>query len=318
MSSEDAGELLRRHQLRVTPQRRAMLEAFRGRRDEHLSAEEVMSRASRVVPDIGRGTVYAALAELAEVGLLASVGDSEPIRYECNLEPHDHLRCRQCLRLFDVDLGGAQLRLRRLDGYTVETLTVHAEGVCADCHDYQRGLSDGARSVLGERTVSDGTLAALTCSTISSPVGEMAVAASTEGIVRLAFDDHADFSPIAGRARSRRGPTAARDRLRVLDGSLRSYFAGSPARLTDVVDWRHTTEAGRRLFPAAQEIPYSEHGSYERLSGDVSAYEIGRVMGSNPWPVIIPCHRVSCGSLRPTEWVGGGSRLSRLHELEAG
>src|ERR1700759_2799561 len=112
MSSADLAELLRRHRLRVTPQRRAILHAFRGTPDEHLSAEEVLSRASRAVPEIGRGTAYATLAELAELGLLGAGGHPEPVRYETNVEPHDHFRCRLCLRLFDVDLRGRDLEDR--------------------------------------------------------------------------------------------------------------------------------------------------------------------------------------------------------------
>src|SRR6202000_1829465 len=129
MTSDDVAGLLRRHQLRVTPQRRAILHAFRGTPDEHLSAEEVLSRASQAVPEIGRGTVYATLAEFAELGVLGAVGNPEPIRYETNVAPHDHFRCRLCLRLFDVALGDRETRHRPLEGYTIESIAVQAEGV---------------------------------------------------------------------------------------------------------------------------------------------------------------------------------------------
>ena len=101
----DAGELLRARGLRVTPQRRAILGAFSHGADEHLSADEIHARAAAVVPELGRGTVYAALAELTELGLLAARGSPEPVRYETNTEPHQHFRCRLCLRLFDVALA---------------------------------------------------------------------------------------------------------------------------------------------------------------------------------------------------------------------
>jgi O6-methylguanine-DNA--protein-cysteine methyltransferase len=39
-------------------------------------------------------------------------------------------------------------------------------------------------------------------------------------------------------------------------------------------------------------------------------------MGSNPIPMLLPCHRVSRGSERPEVWVGGGERLQLLRELE--
>jgi Fe2+ or Zn2+ uptake regulation protein len=54
------------------PQRRAILGAFQGDRAEHLSADEVYPRAAESLPELSRGTVYATLAELSELGLLPS------------------------------------------------------------------------------------------------------------------------------------------------------------------------------------------------------------------------------------------------------
>jgi O6-methylguanine-DNA--protein-cysteine methyltransferase len=39
-------------------------------------------------------------------------------------------------------------------------------------------------------------------------------------------------------------------------------------------------------------------------------------MGKNPLPLLIPCHRVSCGPSRPDIYVGGPERLHFLHRLE--
>src|SRR5579875_2839603 len=191
MVHDDPGGLLRRHNLRSTPQRRAILAAFRGTATEHLSAEEVLARAARSVPDIGRGTVYATLAELAEVGLLAAVGSSDPVRYETNLAPHDHFHCRLCLRMFDVELGGASLTHCPLDGFTVESVAVRAEGVCSPCGEYLHGLNDGAAGVLDRPMLVADRVGSLACATMESPVGTLGLAASPSGIVRMAFADHA-------------------------------------------------------------------------------------------------------------------------------
>src|SRR5512132_4416217 len=100
-TASDVGHLLRELGLRSTPQRRAILLAFERGPAAHLSADEVHARASRELPDLGRGTVYATLAEFTELGLLAAFGTPDPVRYETNTAPHDHFRCRLCLRLFD-------------------------------------------------------------------------------------------------------------------------------------------------------------------------------------------------------------------------
>ena len=113
----DPAEALRARGLRVTPQRRAILGAFSDRPEEHLSADEIHARAAAVVPEIGRGTVYATLAELTELGLLAAFGAAEPVRYETNTADHAHFRCRLCLRLFDVDLAPPRAASLERQGY---------------------------------------------------------------------------------------------------------------------------------------------------------------------------------------------------------
>src|ERR1700749_5071782 len=141
----DHSDLLRRHSLRVTPQRRAILGAFAGGTAEHLSAEEVHSRALREVPELGRGTVYATLAELAELGVLGSVGTAEPVRYEINADPHDHFRCRLCMRLFNISVRQPSTAAITREGFVVERVIVVADGICAECGLYEKGLEDGAR-----------------------------------------------------------------------------------------------------------------------------------------------------------------------------
>jgi Fe2+ or Zn2+ uptake regulation protein/O6-methylguanine-DNA--protein-cysteine methyltransferase len=317
VSANDIADLLRQHHLRVTPQRRAILQAFRGAADEHLSADEVISRASVAVPEIGRGTVYATLAEFAELGVLGSVGNPEPIRYETNIAPHDHFRCRLCLRLFDVELGGRETHPPP-GGYTIESVAVLAEGVCADCHGYVRGLRDGAVEITSTELMTADMLDGLACSRIRSPVGELGVVASTTGIVHLAFEDHADFENVTERARSRRGPATARSRVNACLETLEGYFTGSRAPVLDAIDWRLLSDAKARALTAVRQIAYDQLSSYNRLASGLDAYAIGHLMGANPVPLLVPCHRVSRGSDRPEIYVGGLANLHTLHALEAG
>ena len=316
MKHGDAAAILRRHGLRSTPQRRAILDAFRGTHDEHLSAEEVLGRASIAVPDLGRGTVYATLAELSEVGVLGSVGSSEPVRYETNLAAHDHFRCRLCLRLFDIDLGGAALTRRPLSGFVIETVAVRAEGTCSECHEYLDGFEEGAREVLAAPLLSSGTLEELTCLRVDSPVGPLGLVASGEGVVSVADEDHAADYALMVRARSRRGSTGARTRCRGLQATFERYFEGDREPPVDVVDWRLPGEMNTGTLRAVQRIPFAGSLSYERLGGELSPRDCGRLMGGNPVALLIPCHRVSRGSERLEAYVGGAERLRVLRELE--
>ncbi|MFZ1992804.1 MAG: transcriptional repressor [Solirubrobacteraceae bacterium] len=318
MISDGIAGLLRRHRLRVTPQRRAILNAFRATAGEHLSAEEVLSRASQAVPEIGRGTVYATLAELAELGLLGSVGNAEPVRYETNVEPHDHFRCRLCLRLFDVELGGSDLETRPLPGYSIDAVAVHAEGICAQCHDYERGVIDGALRITEHPTIGEETLEEISCVRVESPVGDLALGASSEGVVRVAFEDHADFERLSARAKARRGSVAGRVRVTALNTAFTGYFGGGGDALADLVDWRLLADDAAELLRSVQSIPYAEPRSYDRIMAGTSPYYSGVVVGANPMPLLIPCHRVSRGINRVEAYVGGLERLRFVQELESG
>jgi Fe2+ or Zn2+ uptake regulation protein/O6-methylguanine-DNA--protein-cysteine methyltransferase len=316
MVQDEAGDLLRRNNLRSTPQRRAILAAFRGTSTEHLSAEEVLARAASAVPDIGRGTVYATLAELAELGLLAAVGSSDPVRYETNLAPHDHFHCRLCMRLFDVELGGGSLRRRPLEGFRIDRVAVRAEGICSACGDYLRGLDDGAAGILARPTLVDERISALACASVDSPIGKIGMAASASGIVRVAFADHADAEAIKTRSRTRRGPGAARERLRAAATTLEGYFDGDRTPSADLLEHlsdQHSDE----LLDAVRRIPYADSLSYELLGDFLTPYESGLLLGGNPVALLVPCHRVSRGTERVEAYVGGGERLRFLRDLEA-
>ena len=316
--SSDPGDLLRQHGLRVTPQRRAILRAFRTACDEHLSADEVLGRASAEVPDIGRGTVYATLAEWTELGLLLSVGQPEPVRYELNTDgPHDHFRCRLCLRLIDIHLDTSTLLDSPLRGHRVESVAVRAEGICSDCQDYRKGLNDGVTMIHASPPPSVDELGGLACRRHDSPVGTLGLVASATGITRIAFDDHPDFPAIDARARTARGPRSGHARIDRLIQTLDNYFAGSREPPQDAADLSHRPQPSVAALEATRDIPYGHPRSYHQLGTEIPAYESGLAMGSNPVPLLYPCHRVTCGEERPDAYVGGPERLHILQQLEA-
>jgi Fe2+ or Zn2+ uptake regulation protein len=130
-------QLLRAHGLRATAQRRAIYSVFADAAsvdssNAHLSAEEVFDQARLQLPELSRATVYNALGELAEVGLLGLVEGPGPRRYDANVMPHHHFRCHDCHELHDVELNHVEVTLRER-GYRVESSHVLLEGICPGC-----------------------------------------------------------------------------------------------------------------------------------------------------------------------------------------
>jgi len=132
LSDVALAQLLRAHGLRATAQRRAIYGLFAGTANGHLSAEEVFQRARAQLPELSRATVYNALGELAEAGLLGVVEGPGPRQFDANVSPHHHFRCRRCSVLHDIEPARIELRLRE-PGFEVERAHVLLEGLCPTC-----------------------------------------------------------------------------------------------------------------------------------------------------------------------------------------
>ena len=91
------------HNLKITKQRRAVLEAFLGIED-HISAEDLYKIVSAKEPKIGLATVYRTLSLLTESGLAAELDFGEgQKRYEHKYlhSHHDHMICTQCGKIIE-------------------------------------------------------------------------------------------------------------------------------------------------------------------------------------------------------------------------
>lgn len=311
-TEREAGELLRARGLRSTPQRRAILGVFEGGRTEHLSADEVYALAVRTVPELSRGTVYATLAEFTEAGLLASFGRPEPVRYETNTGQHDHFLCRICLRTFDLAINPRARETVKQRGFRIERIEIRAEGVCEECADYERGLKAGAREITRSAAEAQPGIAT---AEMESPLGPLLLSATAEGIVRVAFPEHADAEQLRSRT-TRRGSPEARRQLREGVTQLEGYFAGTLRIPVPKIDWGAIDPGAIPALKATLEIPYGEQRSYADLGVPDPPREIGHVMGANPIPIITPCHRVIRGIETPNTYVGGSQRRQWLNEHE--
>ncbi len=310
-------QVLREHGLRSTVQRRVILGVLHDAVGEHLSADEVHARALASLPTLARGTVYATLVEMAELGALGAVGVPEPVRYEANIHPHGHFRCRLCSRLFDLD--GETIELGELGaGFSVETVTARAEGECADCTEYRAGLLSGVAAIAGSEAppwIGPLQQAGLACTRASGPLGEIVLAATPTGLVRLAFEGHSDYEELRDRSSRSGGARAARAHLSRAKDALARLLAGESEAIECEIDLDVLGAANGALSPT-QSIPWDSHRSYLELDLAMDAREIGLWMGANPMPIVFPCHRVSRGKEVPTDFVAGTVRRHWLEGFE--
>jgi Fur family ferric uptake transcriptional regulator len=128
--------LLRRHGVRVTAQRLAVLRAASDR--PHSKADDIYDFVRTEIGAISRQAVYDALAALTDKGLLRRIRPAgSPARYENRVgDNHHHLICRTCSRMVDVDCAvGDTPCLTAADdsGYDIDEAEVVFWGRCPEC-----------------------------------------------------------------------------------------------------------------------------------------------------------------------------------------
>ena len=159
--------------------------------------------------------------------------------------------------------------------------------------------------------------------TVDSPLGALLVAASPEGLVRVAFDsedhDHV-LTDLAGRVSVRilRAPA----RLDPVARQLDEYFAGTRRNFEIPVDLRLVGGFRHEVLRHLIDIGYGRTESYTEVAAATGRPRAVRAVGSacatNPVPLVVPCHRVlrSDGSLGG--YRGGLPAKRLLLDLEAG
>lgn len=123
---------------------------------------------------------------------------------------------------------------------------------------------------------------------LQTPVGRIAVSAGDVGIRRVAWRDSGEG-----------GEAPPGSLLAEAVGQLRDYFAGTRLAFDVPVALGSLDPATRQVLLTLQQIPYGTSVTYAELaelSGTgLPARAIGSVMGANPVPILIGCHRVLAG-----------------------
>jgi Fe2+ or Zn2+ uptake regulation protein len=129
-------DLLRGRGQRVTSQRLVLLRELRRRR-RHATAEELRRAVSVELPGISGPTVYATLELLVELGLARKIDAGTGVSlFDGRTEPHQHLACRRCGAVEDLEAPFDPAPLRRAAehlGFRVDRTEVVLGGVCARC-----------------------------------------------------------------------------------------------------------------------------------------------------------------------------------------
>lgn len=158
--------------------------------------------------------------------------------------------------------------------------------------------------------------------TLDTPVGELLIAATPTGIVRVAYpvEDHdAVLQQLADTVSPRllRAPA----RLEEAAAELDEYFTGRRQAFDLRLDW-HLASDFRQLVlnHLRREVGFGRTASYAAIAAGIghptATRAVGGACATNPLPVIVPCHRVIRSNGAVGDYIGGVHAKQTLLDLE--
>jgi methylated-DNA-[protein]-cysteine S-methyltransferase len=158
-----------------------------------------------------------------------------------------------------------------------------------------------------------------------TPIGHAAIAWDANGVVGLQLPE-SDAARVRARLR-RRYPVGAEaapppDVSHAVD-AIRALLGGAAVDLSDVrLNMDAVEPFERRVYEVARAIPVGQTLTYgqiaARLGDRLLAREVGQALGRNPFPIVVPCHRILAanGKLGGFSAPGGVVTKQRLLEIE--
>ena len=157
-----------------------------------------------------------------------------------------------------------------------------------------------------------------------SPLGPLTLVATPDGLVMLAYPDRS-VEEVLAKLAEKISPRILElpARLDPVRRQLDDYFEGRRRDFDFPIDWRLT--AGGffgRILRATFDIGYGNTITYREIAeraGNVKAVRAaGNGLGSNPIPIVVPCHRVVATGGGMGGYTGGIPRKQFLLGLERG
>jgi methylated-DNA-[protein]-cysteine S-methyltransferase len=174
---------------------------------------------------------------------------------------------------------------------------------------------------LGLRAEAEG-LIDVAYTTVDSPVGTLLLAATSAGLVRVAYaiEDHDRVLDTLSQRISPRVLRAPK-RLDAAARELGEYFGGQRRAFDLPLDLSLSRGFRQLVQTRLPEIGYGQTRTYRQVAelvGNPNAVRaVGTACATNPLPVVVPCHRVLRTDGTPGGYVGGLNAKMTLLGLEA-
>jgi len=157
---------------------------------------------------------------------------------------------------------------------------------------------------------------------LDSPVGTLVLASTPQGLARLAYVDEGQEDAVMEDIAARLSPRmlSAPSRLDEPRRELDEYFAGRRRTFDVPLDLSLLSDFTRRVLSATAAVPYGEVTTYKQVATAAGSPRgsraAGNALGSNPLPIVLPCHRVLHSGGGLGGYTGGLARKRVLLTIE--
>lgn len=134
----DALDILKRNHLKITKQRRALLDYLLDHQDHYHEVTLVDEYMRGLFPGMSHNTIYRNLKEFEDAGMVEQriQGGQGVVKYQCDFQHshHHHFICENCGKVEEVDDCPMDRFQAALPGYKINTHRFEIYGLCADCN----------------------------------------------------------------------------------------------------------------------------------------------------------------------------------------
>ena len=136
-SLEHKVERLKKSGVVLTLQRLAVLEVLA--ENIHATAEDIYRAVVKRYPTISRATIYSSLDALKQSGQIQELTIRRDTNsYDFDQTNHHHFLCRECGRIYDVDIRCPVAAKQRVKGHRVDEVQAYFYGICRTCIEKKR------------------------------------------------------------------------------------------------------------------------------------------------------------------------------------
>lgn len=187
-------------------------------------------------------------------------------------------------------------------------------------NDGSAGASDGDASA---KPLGGALAESVSWGMFTTSIGRCGIAWDGAGVVGVQLPEHSERETRARLRRRWPGGTEAAPPavIRKVMDSVAALLEGEPVDLSGVqLNLKGIAAFNQQVYRIARDIPPGQVLTYgdvaQRLGDPSAARAVGRALGQNPFPLVVPCHRVIAVGGQLGGFSGGAGRTTKRRLLE--